>query len=70
MVRTLDGSLPPIACTSRTAFQPCGDCSDLSACAVRLLMVEVRAAIARVLGGTTLAYMLDKSNAAGTLLAQ
>ena len=70
VVRTLNGPLAPIACASRTAFQPCGDCSGLSACAVRLLMVEVRAAIARVLDGTTLADMLDKSNAAGTLLAR
>ncbi len=70
VVRTLDGPLAPIACASRTAFQPCDDCGDLSACAVRLVMIEVRDAIAKVLDGTTLADMLDKSNTAGSLLAQ
>ncbi len=29
VIRTLDGPLAPIACASRTAYQPCQDCDDV-----------------------------------------
>lgn len=63
VVRALDGPLAPIACASRTAFQPCDDCADLGGCAVRLLMLEVRDAIAGVLDATTLADMVARAGA-------
>jgi Rrf2 family protein len=65
VVRALDGPLAPIACASRTAYQPCDDCGDLNSCAVRLVMTEVRDAIAAVLDGTTLEAMAAKSRPAG-----
>lgn len=61
VVRALDGPLAPIACASRTAYQPCDDCGDLNSCAVRLVMTEVRDAMAAVLDGTTLEAMVAKS---------
>ncbi|MBS1181765.1 MAG: Rrf2 family transcriptional regulator [Proteobacteria bacterium] len=64
VVRALDGPLAPIACASRTAFQPCDDCGDLRTCAVRLVMTEVRDAMAAVLDGTTLQDMIEKSRTA------
>lgn len=67
VVRTLDGPLAPIACASRTAFRPCDDCADLALCPVRLTMVEVRDAMARVLDNTTLADMIARSGASGDL---
>ena len=57
IVRVLDGPLAPIACASRTAFQPCDDCTDLGACAVRLIMTDVRDAMAQILDSTTLAQL-------------
>ncbi|PKR87790.1 Rrf2 family transcriptional regulator [Pleomorphomonas diazotrophica] len=69
VVRALDGPLAPIACASRTAFQPCDDCGDLSTCSVRIVMTEVRDAMAEVLDRTTLADMLQKSNTAAMVLA-
>ena len=63
VVRALDGPLAPIACASRTAYQPCDDCADLAACAVRLTMLEVRDAMAKVLDTTTLADMVARSGA-------
>jgi Rrf2 family protein len=57
IVRALDGPLAPIPCASVTAFRPCGDCGDLSTCAVRLIMVEARNAIANVLDQRTLAEL-------------
>ena len=68
-VRALDGPLAPIACASRTAFQPCDDCGDLQTCSVRIVMTEVRDAMAEVLDRTTLADMLTKSGKAAAALA-
>jgi Rrf2 family protein len=58
VIRTLDGPLAPIACASRTAYQPCEDCADVNACAVRLTMVKVRDAMSDILDRLTLADML------------
>jgi Rrf2 family protein len=58
VIRTLDGPLAPIACASRTAYQPCEDCEDVNACAVRLTMVKVRDAMSDILDRLTLADML------------
>ena len=58
VVRTLDGPLAPIACASRTAYQPCDDCNDVNACVVRLTMVKVRDAISDILDRLTLVDML------------
>ena len=56
-------ALAPIACASRTAYQPCDDCDDLTACAVRLTMLEVRDAMAEVLDRLSLADMAGKVGA-------
>lgn len=58
VIRTLDGPLAPIACASRTAYQPCDDCADVDACAVRLTMMRVRDAMSDILDRLTLADML------------
>jgi Rrf2 family protein len=58
VIRTLDGPLAPIACASRTAYQPCPDCDDVKACAVRLTMAKVRDAMANILDRLTVADML------------
>jgi Rrf2 family protein len=58
VIRTLDGPLAPIACASRTAYQPCQDCDDVKTCAVRLTMVKVRDAVADILDRLTIADML------------
>jgi Rrf2 family protein len=58
VIRTLDGPLAPIACASRTAYQPCQDCHDVKACAVRLIMVKVRDAMADILDRQTMADLL------------
>ena len=59
-VRVLDGPLAPLPCASRTAYRPCDDCPDEGACAVRLVMLEVRNSIAGVLDTLTLAQMRDR----------
>ncbi len=60
--RALDGPLAPIPCASVTAFLRCDDCGDLKTCAVRLIMVEARNAIANVLDNRTLAELRTLTN--------
>ena len=55
VIRVIDGPLAPIACASRTAYQPCRDCRDVKACVVRQMMTTVRDAISDVLDRVTLA---------------
>ena len=45
IVRILDGPLAPINCVSETAYEPC-DCPDEEHCGLRLVMLDVRNAIA------------------------
>lgn len=54
IVRTLDGTLAPIRCVSKIAYERCV-CPDEEACGLRLVMQDVRNAIADILDNTTLA---------------
>jgi Rrf2 family protein len=54
VVRILDGPLAPITCVSQTAYEKCG-CPDEESCGLRLVMLDVRNAIADILDQTTLA---------------
>ncbi|WP_395667055.1 RrF2 family transcriptional regulator [Methylocella sp.] len=57
IVRVLDGPLAPIQCASKSSYRRCDDCRDEKRCAVRLVMLEARNAISRVLDERTLAEM-------------
>jgi len=59
IIRTLDGPLAPIPCASRSAYVACDDCEDVKACQVRLMMLDVRDAISKILDRHTLAEMRD-----------
>jgi Rrf2 family protein len=48
IIRALDGPLAPILCASVTAYRPCVDCLEPDACALRLLMGDVRDAMSDV----------------------
>lgn len=61
IVRILDGPLAPIRCVSQTAYEPC-DCSDEASCGLRLVMLDVRNAIADILDRTTLQDVVERSN--------
>ena len=57
IVRALDGPLAPVQCASRTIYRRCDDCIDEQHCAIRLVMIEARDAIAQVLDHTSLEKM-------------
>lgn len=54
VVRLIDGPLAPIGCVSQTAYEPC-NCPDEAHCGLRMLMLDVRNAIAAILDRYTLA---------------
>jgi Rrf2 family protein len=63
VIRALDGPLAPIACASRTAYQPCRDCKDVKSCPVRLAMTRARDAMAEILDKMSVADMLVMGSA-------
>jgi Rrf2 family protein len=58
IVRLLDGPLAPISCASQTAYAPCS-CPDEAHCGLRMLMVDVRNAIANILDKYSLADVVE-----------
>jgi len=60
--RVLDGPIAPIRCVSQMAYEPCG-CPDEETCGLRLVMGDVRNAIADILDNTSLADVIKRQNA-------
>ena len=58
LIRMMEGPLAPLPCASETAFKPCEECPDIEGCGLRILMRQVRDAMAEVLDRTTLADLL------------
>ena len=56
--RLTDGPLALSPCASRTAFRPCDDCGDVSACAIRKVLLKVRDVTAEILEHHTVADAL------------
>ena len=68
IVRTLDGPLAPVQCASRSIYRRCDDCPDEVHCAVRIVMLEARDAIAMVLDSTSLAQMRSRGEAGAPVI--
>ena len=58
LVRLIDGRLAPIACASETEYARCS-CPDEEHCGLRMLMIDVRNAIANILDRYTLGQVVD-----------
>jgi Rrf2 family protein len=67
IVRILDGPLAPVKCVSQMAYEPCG-CPDEETCGLRLVMGDVRNAIADLLDGTSLADVTKRVHSLRELL--
>lgn len=64
VIRIIEGSFAPIACTSRTAYRACKDCPDEALCRVRDLMLDVRDQMAIVLDNTSIAALNSRQTRA------
>jgi len=58
VVRLIDGRLAPIACASETEYARCS-CPDEEHCGLRMLMIDVRNAIANILDRYTLGDVVE-----------
>ncbi len=58
IVRFMDGRLAPICCASENAYQPC-TCPDEDHCGLRMIMIDVRNAIANILDRYTVAQVVE-----------
>ena len=58
IVRLIDGRLAPIACASETEYARC-TCPDEEHCGLRMLMIDVRNAIASILDKYTLGDVVE-----------
>ena len=58
IVRLMDGRLAPICCASENAYQPC-TCPDEVHCGLRMIMIDVRNAIANILDRYTVAQVVE-----------
>lgn len=60
VIRMMEGPLAPLPCASETRFRKCDECIDIETCGTRIVMKEVRDAIADILERTTLASVCRK----------
>jgi len=58
LVRLMDGRLAPICCASENAYQRC-TCPDEEHCGLRMVMIDVRNAIANILDRYTVAQVVE-----------
>jgi Rrf2 family protein len=63
VIRLMEGPLAPLPCASETAYRPCEECRDVEHCGTRIVLREVRDAIANILDQTTLKDVIDKEDA-------
>jgi DNA-binding IscR family transcriptional regulator len=63
VIRLMEGPLAPLPCASETAYRPCEECRDVEHCGTRMVMREVRDAIAHILDHTTLQDIVDRVDA-------
>jgi len=64
VIRRIEGPLAPLPCASETRFRKCDECPDIETCGTRIVMREVRDAIAGILDRTTLAMVCERVDTA------
>ena len=64
VIRAIEGPLAPLPCASETRFRKCDECVDIQTCGTRIVMRQVRDAMAAILDQTTLAMVNKKVEAA------
>lgn len=60
VIRLMEGPLAPLPCASETRFRKCDECVDIETCGTRIVMRQVRDAMAEILDATTLANVIER----------
>src|SRR5205085_5898639 len=64
VIRMIEGPIATLPCASETRFRKCDECADIETCGTRIVMREVRDAIAEILDRTTLAMVCERVDTA------
>ena len=64
VIRLVEGPLAPLPCASEKAYRKCDECVDDRYCGTKLVMREVRDAMALILDRTSLAEVCRREDAA------
>ena len=67
VIRAIEGPIAPLPCASETRFRKCEECIDVQTCGTRIVMRQVRDAMAAILDETTLAMVCEKVEEASKL---
>ena len=67
VIRAIDGPIALVPCASENFYQRCDDCHDEATCAIRRVLLQVRASAVAILENTTLADAAGSELAARTL---
>ncbi len=62
IIRILDGTIAPVACVSQHAYSKCEECREENYCGIRIVMKEVRDAMANILDKTSLEDVIQKAD--------
>lgn len=60
VIRIMEGPMAPVPCVSETAYAACEECDSEDLCGIRMVMKDVRDAMAKILDGTSLADVVEK----------
>jgi Rrf2 family protein len=64
VIRLMEGPLAPLPCASETAYRKCDECVDDRFCGTRMVMRQVRDAMAGILDRTSLAQVCRREDQA------
>src|SRR5260370_19016336 len=70
VIRAIEGPLAPLACASETRFRKCDECVDVQTCGSRIVMRQVRDAMAAILDQTNLTMVCEQVDNARTKRTQ
>jgi len=59
-IRVMEGPLAPVPCVSEMSYATCSECDNEVTCGIRIVMKDVRDAIALILDGTSLQDALER----------
>lgn len=60
IIRITEGPLAPLPCASETAYRKCDECADATNCGTRVVMRQVRDAMAAILDNTSLSQVCER----------
>jgi Rrf2 family protein len=70
VIRAIEGPIAPLPCASETQFRKCDECVDIQTCGTRIVMRQVRDAMAAILDETSLAMVCEQVDRARTKRTQ